>query len=372
VPRSSSCALLRCLRASRQRRALLSALTVGALLAGCAASSPSPLHFDSARAADAKPAVWPSPPETPRYAWAGELVGEVNFKPTEEQGGLKGLLHWLAGMILGESQPVQVQRPQSGAVDVDGRIYVTDAANSAVFVFDTVAGELLVWDKAEGLVNFVSPVGVAVGPDGELLVADSQLGIVARLDASGHARRGIGRGVLKRPTGLAYDPVGKRIFVSDTGTHDIKVFDSQGRLMKTIGRRGEGEGEFNFPTHLAFARGELYVTDTMNSRIQVLSEDGAVTRLRFGSRGLNVGDLVRPKGVAVDAEGNIYVIESYYDHLLVFNRRGELLLGIGGGGKDIGKFDLPAGVWVDSRNRIFVADMFNGRVAVFQFLGGAP
>jgi len=358
---------------ARLARALLCAVALGVLLYGCVASVPRVLHFDTESAPDRKRIVWPPPPEVPRFAWAGQLLGEVNFKAAgDERDRARKILRWLAGVVFGESQqPVQVQRPQSGAVDAAGRIYVTDAANSAVFVFDTVAGELLVWDKAEGPTNFVSPVGIAVGPGGDILVADSQLGIVARLNASGNARRSIGRGLLERPTGLAYDPQGKRLYVSDTGAHDIKVFDEQGRLVKTIGRRGEGAGEFNFPTYLAFARGELYVTDTMNSRIQILSEDGTVTKLRFGSRGVNVGNLVRPKGLTVDSEGNIYVVESYYNHLLVFNRRGELLLAIGGGGRAPGRFDLPAGVWVDSSNRIFVADMFNARVAVFQFLGSA-
>jgi DNA-binding beta-propeller fold protein YncE len=77
----------------------------------------------------------------------------------------------------------------------------------------------------------------------------------------------------------------------------------------------------------------------------------------------------------VDSDGNIYVVESYYDHLLVFNRAGTFLMAIGGLGRETGKFYLPAGTWVDGRNRVFVADMFNGRVVIFQYLetggGGA-
>ena len=79
---------------------------------------------------------------------------------------------------------------------------------------------------------------------------------------------------------------------------------------------------------------------------------------------------MRPKGVAVDGEGNVYVIESYYDSLLVFSARGDFLMPIGGTGTATGRFYLPAGVWVDNRNRVHVADMFNGRVVLFQFLGG--
>ena len=137
-----------------------------------------------------------------------------------------------------------------------------------------------------------------------------------------------------------------------------------------MGQRGEGQGELNYPTYIALSKGELYVTDTMNARVQVLNAETGKLKQIIGSRGMNVGNMVRPKGVSVDSEGNVYVVESYYDHLLVYNKSGEFLMPIGGTGKDIGKFYLPSGVWVDANNRVFVADMFNGRVSLFQFLGG--
>jgi DNA-binding beta-propeller fold protein YncE len=319
--------------------------------------------------ADARP-MWPGAPETPRYLYAGTLLGEQNFRAGEAASGFRRVLQAIAGIVAGESTPVVLQRPQAGVVDEAGRVYVSDASRQAVFVFDERAGELAVWDKADGLTGFVAPVGVALGPRHELLVADAELGFVARLDARGETLPPIGRGVLKRPTGLAYDPVGGRIYVADTYAHDVKIFDADGKLLATLGRRGSGEGEFNYPTHLAFARGELYVTDTLNSRIEVFRMDGTGLVRTFGARGLYVGNLVRPKGIAVDSEGNVYVVESYHDHLLVFDRGGDFLMAIGGVGQDAGRFYLPAGVWVDARNRVFVADMFNGRVAVFQFLGG--
>ena len=79
---------------------------------------------------------------------------------------------------------------------------------------------------------------------------------------------------------------------------------------------------------------------------------------------------MRPKGVALDGEGHVYVVESYYDSLLVFSPQGEFLMPIGGTGTATGRFYLPSGVWVDAGNRVHVADMFNGRVVTFQFLGG--
>lgn len=350
----------------RTRSRLLALVALALVLAGCAAT-PRVLHFGMEDAPEGKRLLWPGPPEVPRFMYAGQLIGETNFRAKEDPKA-RGFLRWLAGLIAGQEAPVVLQRPQSGMVDAAGRVFVSDASRQGVFVFDPNAGALMVWDKAEGLANFVTPAGMAASPNGDVFVADAELGLVARLDAKGNPGRAIGRGVLRRPTGVAYDPVRGELFVADTYTHDIKVFDAAGRLARTIGRRGEGPGEFNFPTHLAFARGELYVTDTMNSRIQVFADGGQRLRLTFGSRGLYIGNLVRPKGVTVDSDGNIYVVESYYDHLLVYNRNGAFLMAIGGLGRDTGRFYLPAGAWSDSRNRIYVADMFNGRVVVFQYL----
>ena len=261
----------------------LAALAAGiALIAGCAGAGPRTLHFGVEDAPEGGRLLWPRSPEVPRYLYAGQLVGEANFRDAPDTpGGAGGFFAWLAGLAVGERAPETLRRPQSGVVDARGRIYV-----------------------------------------------------------------------------------------SDTHAHDIKVFDAQGNLLSVIGRRGAGAGEFNYPTYLAFADGALYVTDTMNSRVQVISTDTGEVELRFGALGLYVGNLVRPKGVAVDRAGNIYVVESYYDHLLVFNRDGKFLMGIGGAGRDTGKFYLPAGVWVDGQDRVFVADTMNGRVVLFQYLGG--
>lgn len=350
---------------------LLALATLGG--AGCAVEPVrGELHYGMDDAPEGRRLHWPPEPEVPRYRYGGTLTGEQNFRRTGSRAvhGLAAFGRWLVGLDAPGQAPLVLQRPTAVVGDEDGRVYVSDASRQAVFVFDEKGGALHVWDKADGLLGFVSPAGLAIAPGGGLFVADAELAAVLRLDAQGQAIAAIGRGVLVRPTGLARDAAHGELYVADTYAHDIKVFSDEGRLLRVIGRRGGGEGEFNYPTHLAFARGELVVTDTMNSRIQVLAEGGARFVRTIGARGLYVGDLVRPKGVAVDTDGNIYVVESYHDSLLVFSPRGEFLLPIGGTGTATGRFVLPAGVWVDARNRVFVADMFNGRVVLFQFLGG--
>ena len=346
-------------------RVLLAVLLL--CLAGCA-TEPAVLRYDN-RAGERL--VFPPAPDVPRYLYLGELTGEGNFVVEGRAGksALRSAFEWLVGLAAGPIRPVELQRPQSGVTDETGRVHVTDASRQAVFVFDEAAGQLRIWDMAEDNLRFQAPVGIALGSNNELLVADAELARVVRLNREGQPVGSFGQGVLQRPTGLARD--GKRgvVYVADARAHDIKLFDDQGRLLEVLGRRGGNDGEFNFPTHLAFAQDRLYVTDAINARVQVFGRDDSM-KWKFGQRGPYVGNLVRPKGVAVDDEGFIYVVESLHDTLLVFNNKGALMLSIGGAGKDAGHFYLPAGVWTDSRNRIYVADMFNGRVAVFQFLGG--
>jgi len=316
------------------------------------------------------PIVWPAPPDEPRYRYVGELTGEDNFRPDNwaNPGNASKLFDWLVGLTGSNSQPVVLQRPQSGMVDAEGRIYVTDISRGAVFVFDKPAGQLEVWEAARGGARFVSPIGITQGARDEILVADADLRSVFRLDRKGKLVGEFGHDILERPTGLARDAQLGRVYVADTRAHDIKVFDDDGHLINVIGQRGEADGEFNFPTHLAFAAGKLYVTDTLNSRIQIFDADGTWVA-KFGKLGLNVGNLVRPKGVAVDSASNIYVIESLYDNLLVFDNQGRTLLALGGSGKKVGEFYLPSGVWIDNNDQVYIADMYNGRITVLQFLG---
>jgi DNA-binding beta-propeller fold protein YncE len=318
------------------------------------------------------PPAWPAAPDVPRYLSAGELLGELNFQPDpfEQLEKPRTVLGVLLGIYEEGPTLLSLQRPQGGMVDEKGRVYVTDVGRAAVFVFDEAEGEMHIWESAGRDRQFLSPIALVRGKAEEILVTDADLRMVVRLDKAGNYLGHFGEQVLKRPTGIARDPQRGVIYVSDTHDHNVKLFDDEGTFIGVIGMRGKEPGEFNYPTHLAFRNGELYVTDSINCRIQVFSQDGEVLTRRFGERGIFLGNMVRPKGVAVDDEGNIYVVESYYDHLLVYDREGQFLMGIGGVGDKPGHFYLPAGVWVDKRNRVFVSDMFNSRISVFQFLGG--
>ncbi len=314
--------------------------------------------------------LWPDLPEVPRYRYAGQLLGGKNFSEivSQEPGAFSKVLKWITGLDdKNASDKFSLVRPQSGMV-AGNRTYVTDIGRGAVFVFDRAVAELKIWTLADMGVAFVSPIGITQGPEQTVLVADSELKRIVRLSADGTPLGSFGMGQLSRPTGITRDATSGQVFVVDTHAHNIKVFDDQGNMLRTIGKRGMAEGEFNSPTHITINQNKLYVSDTLNARVQVLSLDGkAVTSV--GKRGLYLGNMTRPKGVAVGADGNIHIVESYYDHLLVYDEAGNFLLPIGGSGNNVGQFYLPAGAWSDDQGRIYVADMYNGRVIIFQYLG---
>jgi len=334
------------------------------LLAACS-SAPKHLVFE----VDSKSApVWPVKPEQPRIRYVGTLLGEQNFDHKDE-GGWSRFFRWIVG--LGQdsnNSPLELLRPNSGTVDEEGRVLVTDVARHSVMVFDVEKGDIFEWSMAAVDNGFKTPVGVVSGPDKSYFITDADLKWVVRLDHDGKPLATFGEDVLKRPTGIARDPARGRIYVADTQEHNIKVFDDNGFLEDIIGSRGTAVGQFNAPTHVYFKNDKLYVTDTFNTRIQILDIKNDVTQ-GFGQRGRYVGDLVRPKGLAVDSDENIYVVESYHDYLLVYDKSGHYLMPLGGTGKEVGQFYLPSGVWVDKNDKIYVADMFNGRVVVFQYLG---
>lgn len=335
-------------------------------LAGCA-TTPATMQFESTGAQSS--IVWPPAPDVPRLQYVGQLTGEENFprNSAEESVPLR-FLKWIAGVVSGSRIPNVLQRPQGVTVDSAGRVIVTDVSKAAVCVFDSVDGEFKTFSFAAENTPFQSPIAAIVDENGDILVTDSQLREVFRLGINGEPKARFGAEILSHPTGIARDPSTGNIYVADTRAHSIKVFAADGTFVREFGIRGEGDGQFNAPTHLSFQRGVLAISDTLNSRVQQFTANGEFLSA-FGERGIVVGNMPRPKGVAMAENGLIYVVESYYDHLLIFNSKGEFLLPIGGTGQMPGQFYLPAGVWVDGHSRVYVADMFNGRVVVLKFLG---
>ncbi|MHC5054410.1 MAG: SMP-30/gluconolactonase/LRE family protein [Planctomycetota bacterium] len=305
--------------------------------------------------------VWPAPPEKPRIKYLRTLTGESDFKRSS------AALTALAGEERGR---LTLMKPYGVCVDKDGRVYVSDTRRGKVLMWDFDKSEVnLVGDEA-GPGGLLKALNVAVSDIGSLYVTDGKRRCVNVYDREGNYLLSIGGpDVLERPTGLAVDDARKRLYVVDTAAHNLKMFSLTGKLLKTIGKRGIGDVEFNFPTNVATdSAGKVYVADTINFRVQILTPGGELAR-KFGSNGTGYGQFSKLKGVSVDSEGHIYASDAAFSNVQIFDQLGRLLLFFGTLGTDLGKFQLPAGVFVDHRDRVYVVDQLNRRVQVFQYLG---
>jgi DNA-binding beta-propeller fold protein YncE len=265
----------------------------------------------------------------------------------------------------------QMIRPYSVVKDSRGRIIITDPGIAGIHVFDFDKQKYKFLSREDGNDELKSPQCVAVDDQDNIYVTDSETGKILVWDANLKYRRAIGslkrgEGYFKRPTGIAVDSPAQRIYVSDTARHKVFVLDMQGNVLQVIGRNGAALGEFNFPTELRLHGNELIVVDAMNFRVQVVDRSGQFL-YGIGTIGEISGTMYRPKGIGLDSEGDLYVVDGIFDTVQAFSRKGELLYYFGKSGNGPGEFQMPAGLFVDRSDRIYVVDSFNHRVEVFKF-----
>jgi sugar lactone lactonase YvrE len=329
---------------------------VSVLLGACASTPTAP---------PVPPRVWPEPPEVARIAHVQSLA------TPEDLGIRKGFFTRLLEFLIG-GEDFRLVRPMAVAVTRDGLLYVADPGARGVHRFDIARGrhDLIRLDEEAPL---MSPVGLAVGANGDVLVTDSYLdGVYTITPKAKFAVPLALKEALGQPTGIAYDADKAWLYVVDTAAHHVKVFDKDGAPIQTIGRRGIEQGEFNFPTMLwRDTNGVLYVTDSLNFRVQAFDAEGRFLGM-FGRHGDGTGDHARPKGVATDRFGHIYVVDALFHAVQIFDRQGGFLLNVGSQGRDVGEFWLPSGVFVAPDDRIYVADSHNQRVQVFRYVGSEP
>ncbi len=276
----------------------------------------------------------------------------------------------LLNFIFGKSSKNLV-RPQDIVASSNGHWVITDQGAQSIVVVDKEKNKIRFVGSSDDD-GFPSLTGVAFGPKGDVLFTDSKLNQIYFMDEEGGKPQILNDSLkMNRPTGISYSAVSDEIWVSETGAHRLLVLDQNGNFLRTIGRRGEGEGEFNFPTSLWIdGQGIVYIVDAMNFRVQILNDEGQVLSV-FGEAGDASGYFARPKGIATDAEGNIYVVDALFHTVQIFDREGNFLSNFGRQGTGEGEFWLPAGICIDDSNYIYVADSYNSRIQVFQVTNGA-
>ena len=291
--------------------------------------------------------------------------------------------------------------PHDVAIDSDGNVYVTDSFNHRVRKIDmsgtitTVAGTGERGFAGDGGLateaEFDTPKGIAVNHLGEIYVVDSGNRRVRRIDPAGGISSVAIRSRLLQPHGIDVDAAGN-LFVSNESVRDHVVWrispDGTGTILAGMPRTRRGfadgataqEARLNYPRGLALdAAGNVYVADRLNHRVRKIDLSGAVTTIAgTGQRG-HAGDggpaveaeISSPSGVDVDAEGNVYVSDTTNSRIRRINAEGIIdtiagtsrqgFLGDGGPAEEASIFH-PMGIAVNRSGEVFFAETGNDRI----------
>ncbi len=327
--------------------------------------------------------VWPSPPNIARVRWVDYFAGaKVDYTPAATT---KPKSTWMDRLAGGQSQaekfnpktfPFQLIGPYGIAVNSEGLVYVADQKVGAIFIFNPKTRDTqLIRNGYEAHFGWIN--GLAIDDDNRLFVSDGKMHHVLIFNAKHEVEGQISEG-LQDPVGIAIDTTNRFLYVVDTQQDQVIVYDADSlKLLRRIGTGGKNHfltspGDFGAPQGVALDNdGNVYVTDTLNNRVEIFDADGNFISL-FGKHGDGPGYFARPKGIAVDSDGHIWVADEMEDRLQVFNREGQLLTFIGQGhGEMPGQFKALVGVAIDKQNRVFTAEQYPGRVQMFRYVTDA-
>ncbi|HSR35178.1 MAG TPA: flippase activity-associated protein Agl23 [Anaerolineae bacterium] len=246
------------------------------------------------------------------------------------------------------TEPGQINHPRGVAVGPDGNVYVVDSDNHRVQVFDAEGVFLREWGSQ---CNLATELGCA--------------------DLDGDGPMTIGDGQFQEPWGIAVADDG-RVYVADTWNHRIQAFDGDGTFLTRWGAYGQTTDAALLmygPRDIAVnSEGQVFVTDTGNKRILVFDQDGNYLD-QWGNEGAGPGSFSEPVGIDLDAEGNIYVADTWNQRVQIFSP------------DHVFGNEWPVEAWygqsvvnkpylaVDGEGRVYITDPEGYRISVFSSEG---
>jgi hypothetical protein len=177
-------------------------------------------------------------------------------------------------------------------------------------LLDGALGVAPVGQAADRPAAAVEPASPAVAPP----LTEATAGEVTTLIGPGSANAQ----ALADPRGLALD-AGGHIYIVEAGAKRVSVFDQSGKPVRRLGGPGQGDGTFDEPVAVAVdGAGDVHVADAQRNAIQVFGPDG-----RFSAQyGGNLG-LYRPRGLAIGADGLVYLADTGRNRVLLLSGAGE-------------------------------------------------
>ncbi len=240
------------------------------------------------------------------------------------------------------------------ATDSRDRVYIVRREPPAMLVYDRAGRFLSAWGED----TFSNPHSVWISDADQVYVADVGDHTVRKFDTDGRLLQTLGTPgqvgapgqPFNMPTWAALAPWGD-LYVSDGyGQFRVHRFCVDGILMHSWGAEGQGPGQFALPHCVRVdRRGRVLVLDRENRRLQIFNREGDFLG--------EWPDLEGPNDLYIDQEDIVYIAESQH-RISVFTLDGELLARWGEQGEAPGQFaDHPHGLWVDSHGDLYVAEV---------------
>ncbi len=267
------------------------------------------------------------------------------------------------------------------ATNAAGDIYVMGSSNQRVQKFTSEGVFVTNWGSfGSNQGQFNIPRGIAVGPQGDVYVAEYGNNRIQKFDSDGAflttwGSEGSGNGEFDNPEGVAVDSSGN-VYVADTFNHRVQKFTANGAFLTKWGYAGTGDGRFFFAHGIAIdASGYVYVSDDWNNRVQKFTSDGAfVTKWgsSYQNEGSGDGQFSNPRGIAVDSNGYVYVVDTDNHRVQQFTSAGTFVAKWGSKGSDDGQFETPRDVATDGSDTVYIADSLNYRIQEFRIASDPP
>ena len=259
--------------------------------------------------------------------------------------------------------------PTDVAIDSRGNVFIADGANDRIVTF-TDKGDwkgTLPWTGSD--VALKSPVGLGIDANDRLWVADTGNRRILICSSNGGTVEaitlpGAQADPAPEPTDVAVTSDGNRAYVIDNNRHRILICDNATGEWQSMGRFGEAVGQFRWP-FMVCVGGDDYaaVTEAIGARVQRVSPKDKWAG-SIGRWGIELGQLYRPKGIAIDRDGHLYVSDSTTQVVQVFNDRGVILGVLTESDGTPLRFAHPMGLAFDAQQRLHVVELRANRIAI--------
>jgi len=296
-----------------------------------------------------EPVFFPPPPEVPRLQFLTSFSGPEDLV-VRATGGFERF-------VLGELEAMEGIASPYGMALFEGKLYVCDVGRKMVAVFDLRNRTFGYLTKDRRLIK---PVNIFIDDNGWKYVADSTAGLVFVFDRDDNLITMLGQQLKISPVDVVVR--GALCYVTDYISNQVVVLNKvTGQEIMRVGLRRWTEvrvrpeaelppGEFSLISDLALdQQGNIYVTDKAGARITQFDPSG-IFRRTIGRLGDNIDEFVRPKGIAIDRENRIWVVDAATEVAKIYNEQAQLLLFFGLPGNEPGKMNLPATIVVDYDN----------------------